>query len=223
MMRLIGKAAAVRVADPEITLSSNGRVMETKAPDEVKGENGEEKPPSPSSRRRSIQPLILVAGLVVLASLVYGLMARGPGPLTEGPAPDFTVTLFEGGQLTLSELQGQVVVVNFWASWCPPCRTEAPIFESAWQRYRERGVTFIGLNYQDTEPPARAFIEEFGITYPNGPDERSRIAGAYGLQGVPETFIISPEGEIAEVFIGSPTEAQLTAVLDELLTSATEQ
>ncbi len=197
--------------------------METKAPDEVKGGNGEQKPPTTQRRRRSIQPLILVAGLVVLASLVYGLMARGPGPLTEGPAPDFTVTLFEGGQLTLSELREQVVVVNFWASWCPPCRTEAPIFQSAWQRYRERGVTFIGLNYQDTEPPARAFIEEFGITYPNGPDERSRIAGAYGLQGVPETFIISPEGEIAEVFIGSPTEAQLTAVLDELLTSATEQ
>jgi len=211
------------VDDPETTLVANGRVMQTKAPDEVKGENGEERPPAPERRRSSIRPLILFAGLIVLTSLLYGLMARGPGPLTEGPAPDFTLSLFEGGQLSLNDLHGQVLVVNFWASWCPPCRTEAPIYQSVWESYRERGVTFVGVNYQDTEPPAQAFIEEFGITYPNGAEERGRISDAYGVQGVPETFIISPEGEIAEVFIGSPTEAQLTAALDELLAAATEE
>jgi cytochrome c biogenesis protein CcmG/thiol:disulfide interchange protein DsbE len=197
--------------------------MGTKASEDMGVGTGREEPPIPESRRRSVQPLILVAGLIVLASLVYGLMARGPGPLMEGPAPDFTLNLFDGGQLSLSELRGQVVVVNFWASWCPPCRTEAPTYQDVWESHRERGVTFVGVNYQDTEPPALAFIEEFGITYPNGPEERGRISGAYGVQGVPETFIISQEGEIAEVFIGSPTEAQLTTVLEEMLASATEQ
>lgn len=97
------------------------------------------------------------------------------------------------------------------------------MLEAVWQRYRDQGVTFIGVNYQDTEAPARAFIQEFGITYPNGPDVRSRIAGAFQIQGVPETFVITPEGEIAEVFIGSPTEAQLTDVLERLLASTAEE
>jgi len=196
--------------------------METKGAVEVhvgKGGEGRSGPEKPL--RRSAEPLILLsAAAIVLAALAYGLTARGPGPLSEGPAPDFTLGLFDGGQLSLSELRGQVVVVNFWASWCPPCRDEAPIFEATWRRYRERGVTFVGVNSKDTEPPARAFIEEFGITYPSGPDLHNRIAGLYHVQGVPETYIITPEGEIAEVFIGSPTEAQLTAVLDRLLSSA---
>jgi cytochrome c biogenesis protein CcmG/thiol:disulfide interchange protein DsbE len=97
------------------------------------------------------------------------------------------------------------------------------MLEAAWRRYREQGVTIVGVDYKDTEPPALAFIEEFGITYPNGADTGSRVASAFGVQGVPETFVVSRQGEIAEVFIGSPTEAQLTAALEGLLTSSTEQ
>jgi len=96
------------------------------------------------------------------------------------------------------------------------------MLESVWQRYAGQGVSVIGVDYKDTEPAARAFIEEFGITYPNGPDTHSRIAGAYGVQGVPETFVITQQGEIAKVFVGSPTEAQLTAVLEDLLARAEE-
>jgi cytochrome c biogenesis protein CcmG/thiol:disulfide interchange protein DsbE len=167
---------------------------------------------------KSSQYLIFVVALIIVgATLVYAVAGRGSAPLREGPAPDFTLELFDGGQLSLNELRGQVVVLNFWASWCPPCRQEAPILEAVSEQYRGQGVTFVGLNYEDADSPARAFVEEFGITYPNGPDVRSRIARVYGVQGVPETFIINPEGEIAEVFIGSPTEAQLTAVLDWLL------
>jgi len=194
-------------------------MMQTNVPEEIEVGAGEERPP-----RRSAQSLIFLAALgVVLASLVYGLTAGGPGPVSEGPAPDFTLRLFDGGELSLSELRGQVVVLNFWASWCAPCRDEAPMLEAAWQRYRERGVIVVGVNDKDTEPPARAFIEEFGITYPNGPDPLSRIAGAYRIVGVPETFVISPQGEIAEVFIGSPTEAQLTNALERLLASTEEE
>jgi cytochrome c biogenesis protein CcmG/thiol:disulfide interchange protein DsbE len=172
---------------------------------------------------KSGQYLIFVVALIIVgATLVYAVAGRGSAPLREGPAPDFTLELFDGGQLSLNELRGQVVVLNFWASWCPPCRQEAPILEAVSERYRGQGVTFVGLNYEDADSLARSFVDEFGITYPNGPDVRSRIARVYGVQGVPETFIINPEGEIAEVFIGSPTEAQLTAVLDSLLAPGIE-
>ena len=196
--------------------------MQTKEPVEVRaGERKQGPPLSQKGSRRIGQPLVVFAALaVVFVSLAYGLTAKGPGPLQEGPAPDFTLQLFDGSQLSLSDLRGQVVVLNFWASWCPPCRDEAPILEATWQRYREQGVTIVGVDHQDTEAPALAFIEEFGITYPNGPDPRSRIAKAYGIQGVPETFVITHEGEIAKVFIGSPAEDQLTVVLEELLAEA---
>ena len=199
--------------------------MQTEKPVEAQTVEPEQEQPTPARpRRRSAQLVVFAAALVLLlASLAYGATTRGSGQLQAGPAPGFTLELFEGGEISLSDLQGQIVVLSFWASWCPPCREEAPALESVSQRYRGQGVTFVGVNYQDTEPPARAFIEEFGITYPNGPDPRSRIARAYGVQGVPETFIITQEGEIAKVFVGSPTEGQLTAVLEELLALAEEE
>jgi len=161
--------------------------------------------------------VVLLLALAVLALLAYGVTIKGRGPLSEGPAPDFTLALFGGGELSLSELRGQVVVINFWASWCPPCRDEARVLEAGWQRYRERGVTFVGINYMDTEPAAQAFMEEFGITYPNGPDLGGRIARAYSIRGVPETFFVTTQGEIGGVVIGSLSGARLTAILERLL------
>jgi cytochrome c biogenesis protein CcmG/thiol:disulfide interchange protein DsbE len=117
---------------------------------------------------------VLLLALAVLALLAYGIIAKAQEPLSEGPAPDFTLSLFDGGQITLGDLRGQVVVLNVWASWCPPCRDEAPVLERAWRAYRDRGVTFVGVDYMDTEPAALAYIAEFDITYPNGPDLGSR-------------------------------------------------
>jgi cytochrome c biogenesis protein CcmG/thiol:disulfide interchange protein DsbE len=188
--------------------------MQTKASVEVKRETSST---LQEGRRRPVQLSILLVALAVLALLAYGIIAQGQEPLGEGLAPDFTLPRFDGGQITLSELRGQVVVINVWASWCPPCRDEASVLENGWRRYRDRGVTFIGIDYMDTEPAARAFMEEFGITYPNGPDLGSRIAEAYNVQGVPETFFVTPQGEIADAHIGPLSEAQLTAILERLL------
>ena len=184
-------------------------------------EAGEDESPTvQGAQRRLVQLLVLLLALAVLALLAYGVLAKGQEPLSGGPAPDFTLHLFNGGQLSLSELRGQVVVVNVWASWCPPCRDEAPVLELAWRRYRDRGVTFVGVDYMDTEPAALAFIEEFRVTYPNGPDLGGRIAEAYRLQGVPETFFVTRQGEIAEVFVGPLSEARLTAILERLLATS---
>jgi cytochrome c biogenesis protein CcmG/thiol:disulfide interchange protein DsbE len=180
------------------------------------------------TRRRAV--VFGVALLVILA--LVGLFAvglqrtGGVGPQVGEPAPDFTLPLFDGGELTLSELQGKVVVINFWASWCDPCRDEAPALERVWREYRDRGVVFIGVNYVDVESEARKYMEEFDITYPNGPDIGQRIARAYRIRGVPETFFVDREGKIAPVFQGgrpmpkkiSPiTETELRAVIERLL------
>lgn len=120
----------------------------------------------------------------------------------DGLAPDFTFTTFEGETISLADLKGKGVVVNFWASWCDPCREEAPLLESAWRREQDNGIVFIGLDYLDQEPAAKAYLAEFDISYPNGPDLQSQAARRYGIKGVPETYFINPEGEIVQVVIG---------------------
>jgi cytochrome c biogenesis protein CcmG/thiol:disulfide interchange protein DsbE len=152
-----------------------------------------------------------------LALLAWGLVTRGSGPRSEGPAPDFTLFTFDGQEITLSDLRGQVVVINFWASWCPPCRDEAEYLEVTWRKYREQGVVFLGVDYVDTEKEALAYIEEFDITYPNGPDLRTRISHAYRIRGVPETFYVAKDGTLRGVKIGPVIPPELEQRIEELL------
>ena len=132
-------------------------------------------------------------------------------------APDFTLTTFDGQVIRLRDLRGKVVVINFWASWCVTCREEAPYLEATWRAYKDRGVVFIGVDYVDTEPKALAYIEEFDITYPNGPDVGTRIAQAYNIQGVPETFFVAKDGTLRGVHLGPLRPPQLEEKLEELL------
>lgn len=131
------------------------------------------------------------------------------------PASDFTLELFDGSTLQLSELRGQVVVVNFWASWCPPCREEARALEASWQVLRDEGVVFVGVNVWDDRDDALAFIDEFGVTYPNGPDDNG-IAIDYGVIGIPETYIVDRDGRIAAKFVGPVTSSQLIETVRSL-------
>jgi cytochrome c biogenesis protein CcmG/thiol:disulfide interchange protein DsbE len=172
---------------------------------------------------------VLVPGIVILVIVGFvgllsvGLLMKEPLTGTSGearvsrPASDFTLPLFNGGELTLSNLKGKPVVINFWASWCPPCRDEAPILEEVWQLYRERGVTFIGVDIQDKEEDARAYIEEFDITYPNGQDLDGRITIDYGVGGIPVTFFVDREGMIVSRWVGAINQNLLVERLEELL------
>ncbi|MFN2203026.1 MAG: TlpA family protein disulfide reductase [Caldilineaceae bacterium] len=119
-----------------------------------------------------------------------------------GEAPAFSFTTFDGESIALADLAGKGVVLNFWASWCDPCRDEAELLETAWQREQANGVVFIGLDYLDQEPAAKAYLDEFSISYPSGPDLQSQAARRYGIKGVPETFFIDPDGNIADIVIG---------------------
>lgn len=155
-------------------------------------------------------PLITLAVILPLVALFgYGLMRDPralPSPLIGRPAPDFTLRLFNGGVLDSRTLRGHILVVNFWASWCIPCRQEATLFQSVWEGLKDTGVVVIGVNIQDSARAAREFIRVFGQTFPNGPDPDGRISIDFGVYGVPETFIINEEGIIVAKRVGLATE-----------------
>ncbi len=139
---------------------------------------------------------MFAAVAIVLALLAWAVQTKSAPPLASGIAPDFSLTTFDGQNISLSELRGKPVIINFWASWCIPCRTEAPILERAWNDYRERGVVILGVDYVDTEDAAKKFIQEYGMTYPNGPDLGTRISQTYRITGVPETYFVTREGNM---------------------------
>lgn len=174
----------------------------------------------PQTRPRRISVGQLAAfGIViaVIALFAIGIQMRSAQPVEKGAAPLFSIPMFNGGTFSLAEQRGKVVVVNFWASWCVPCRQEAPILEGAYRTYKDRGVVFVGVDYVDTDKEAMAFIQEFGITYPNGPDIGTEISRKYHIQGVPETYFVGKDGQLYGNRIGPIDAGTLAAKLEELL------
>lgn len=164
--------------------------------------------------------ILITLGVILplVGILAYGFSRDPryiPSPLLGREAPSFNVTLFDGSMLSLNELRGKVVFINFWASWCPPCRAEARELEAAWQRFKEQDVVFLGINIQDTAAAADEYIKEFGITYPNGRDAHGKIAIDYGVWGIPETFFVDATGRITYKHVGTLGTPLISAKLDE--------
>ncbi len=136
------------------------------------------------------------------------------GAIQLRPAPTFTLQLFDGGTLRLADQRGRVVVVNFWASWCPPCREEAPELQAASQAHRD--VTFVGVNVWDADSAAREFLRTYGISYPNGPDPNGRVLIEFGVTGIPETYFIDSQGRLARRWIGPVTAQGLARLIEDL-------
>ena len=128
-------------------------------------------------------------------------------------APDFEVETFEGETLRLSDLHDKIVVLNFWASWCPPCRWEMPFFETMWQEYRDRDVVFVGIAMSDTLENLQAFAEEAGVTYPIALDTTTEIARAYEVLSLPTTFFIGKDGNIERKLTSAANEGLLKVFL----------
>ncbi len=169
--------------------------------------------------------LIVTVGLIVLFG-VRLVQANQPA-LASGAAPGWELKTFEGQTLRLSDLRGKPVVLNFWASWCQPCRQEAPLLEATWEQYKTQNLLVVGVDYVDTEPEAKKYLQEFKITYPNGPDVGTVISQAYRITGVPETYFITREGKLLSGvdangkpygnWIGPIPEAALRERVDKLL------
>jgi cytochrome c biogenesis protein CcmG, thiol:disulfide interchange protein DsbE len=165
--------------------------------------------------------LIPLASVPLIALLAYGFRTDPkaiPSPLVKKPAPAFQMAIYDGEPISLGGLKGKPVVLNFWASWCfPACYEEAPLLESSWRMYKEKGVIFVGVDIQDKEANAREFLRRFNYSFPNGPDPGSKISIDYGVYGVPETFFIDRQGQIAYKHVGALTPELIQTQLDALL------
>ncbi len=172
-------------------------------------------------------PVLGLLGLLGWASLGSGGGPTGIGvnqdfgqvEVETRIAAGFTLELMDGGELQLSDLEGKVVLVDFWASWCTPCRQEAPILRQVYQEYAGQPVEFIGVDIWDRREDALQYVDTFEIPYPNGIDESGVIAIDYGVRGIPEKFFIDGDGVLRQKFVGPMHAEALRATLDELLAS----
>lgn len=180
--------------------------------------------PENQARRLSIWVIVLAFVLLTgfLALIAWGLSRSMSGPIQIGDkVPDIQMVTFDGKTVHSAELGGKVIVLNFWASWCKPCEQEARELESAYQHYKPGGnVVFLGLAYVDTEPNSLAYLKNFGITYPNGPDLRTTVSQMFRIRGVPETYVIGRDGRLRYIKIG-PFEStdEILSALDPILAS----
>jgi cytochrome c biogenesis protein CcmG/thiol:disulfide interchange protein DsbE len=164
-----------------------------------------------SARRRGAALLgAVVVGVLLVVALLSSALSRpsavAASPLVGRQAPNFRLAGLNGPPVSLSSLRGQVVVVNFWASWCAECRVEQQALDATWKRFRDSGVVVVGVDFQDQTADARQYVEEFGSSYPVVRDADSSTALAFGLRGVPETFVLDRAGRVVDRVIG-PVDA----------------
>jgi len=183
-------------------------------------------------RRTVVLAAAVLTGLLLILVLVAGWAGSGKSDVTEiggntnaviysaghrPVAPDFTATTLTGSKLSFSSYRGRVVVLNFWGSWCAPCREEAPALAVTAQQYQPTGVSFLGVDERDTTASAEAFTRNFGVTYPSVNDPSQEIAldftAVVPLEGTPTTLVIDRTGHIAGAVFGTATSRELTAIL----------
>lgn len=175
------------------------------------------------TQRILLYVLILVAGaswIALSADTGASATTAGPAPQAGFRAPDFTLKTPSGDSYTLAELQGQAVLINVWATWCPPCRSEMPAIQKMYEEYKDDGFIVLAVNstVQDNPFDIPPFMEEFNLTFPILLDETGEVARAYQVRSLPSSYFINRQGIITEVVIGGPmSEALLRTRIEEAL------
>ncbi len=188
-----------------------------------------------SNRRSWILVLSIIPALALFALMGWGLARSGgnPGglsvnsklgevPVINGPAFSFSAISLDGTEINPLALRGKVVMIDFWSSWCPPCRAESPVLSQVYQEYKDKGepIEFIGIAIWDRDEDIRRFVDEFNLKYPIAVDPKGRIAIGYGVAGIPEKFFIDSSGTLKKKLIGPMNAGALRSILDEMLGDA---
>ncbi|MFQ5428108.1 MAG: TlpA family protein disulfide reductase [Thermodesulfobacteriota bacterium] len=164
--------------------------------------------------------LLPAIALVACSGTESGSAAGGKAePLNSigGKAADFTIKTFTGEGFTLSAHAGSPVLINFWASWCPPCRMEGPALERLYKKFGPKGVVFIGVAVQDSEKGSLEYLEDMGWTFPAGPDNDDRLARLYNVQGIPKTLILQGDHTVTYIQSGVRPEEYIAKKIEEVL------
>jgi cytochrome c biogenesis protein CcmG/thiol:disulfide interchange protein DsbE len=168
--------------------------------------------------RLGVQLVVLAAVAGLLALLVWKLSHQQHAPRVGALAPAFTLRRLDGpGAVSLASFRGRPVVLNFWASWCKPCKSEAAVLERDYARYRDRGVVFLGVDYHDLAPDARRFVSTHELTFPMLEDGSGSVTGSYGISQVPETYVLDRQGRIVAHLAGPITDAGFAGQFREAL------
>ena len=170
-----------------------------------------------------------LVGVMTVVWLYYGggmesltsMVRPAPAPASTAdigqPVPPLRLPLVGGGEQDLEAYRGRVVLLNFWATWCEPCKAEMPAFERAQQRYRDRGLTVLGVNFQERDDEIAAFMQQVGVTFPSVVDRTGEVTRNWRATGLPTTFLIDRQGIIRDVRVGAFTDAMLEERLTKLL------
>jgi cytochrome c biogenesis protein CcmG, thiol:disulfide interchange protein DsbE len=175
--------------------------------------------------RRTAVPFVVISAVALIGLLVYGVLGVGASTTFDDavkrgerpPAPERALPLLDGGRASLADFRGRPVVLNFWASWCEPCKDEAPAMEKAHQRLKKVGGTVLGVTVSDASPDSKAFMKEFGLTFPSLRDVDGELAEDFSTTGVPETFVIDRQGRISAISRGVVHEGFLDEAVAKVL------
>jgi len=203
-------------------------------------ENFHETPTDPMDKRRRRVRLLdvgITLGVILVVVVVFlvfnrggdaeeglfskfnpftGSIPTGPAPEIGKPAPDFTVNLLDGSVFRLSEQKGKVVWLNFWATWCPPCRAEMPDIQEVWEEEQGSDLVLVAVDYAESTQTVTEFVEKLGLTFPIGMDSTGQITTNYRVSGFPSHFMIDRNGILREIRVGLMNQATMRAKLEGL-------
>ncbi|MGG1659597.1 thiol-disulfide oxidoreductase ResA [Brevibacillus sp. NRS-1366] len=170
------------------------------------------------SNRTYVRIAVLGLLLVALVFALYSSFVKDPNAVKVGSdAPNFSLEQLNGSEMALGDLKGKGVVLNFWGTWCEPCKKEMPALQEQYDKYKDKGLVVVGVNIGESPVAVEPFIKQFNVHFPILLDRQSQITKLYRIGPIPTTFFVSPEGEVKEIFIGQLNEAMIADKVSKIL------